>query len=107
MLRMAGCRSDRIVTTFVLLFGISLLSGCAGLAGGGSNAPTSAVAISPTTANLRFGDALQFTAKVSGIMDQSVVWSVNGIVGGNATIGKIKTSGVYTAPVALPTPNSV
>jgi uncharacterized protein (DUF1800 family) len=107
MLRMAGCRSDRIVTSFVLVFGISLLSACAGLAGGGSNSLTSAVVISPATANVRAGDTLQFTAKVSGVMDQSVVWSVNGTVGGNATVGKISTSGLYTAPAALPTPNSV
>jgi uncharacterized protein (DUF1800 family) len=40
-------------------------------------------------------------------MDQTVTWAVNGTAGGNATVGKITASGVYTAPAALPTPNSV
>ena len=40
-------------------------------------------------------------------MDQTVTWAVNGTTGGNATVGRISTTGVYTAPAALPTPNSV
>jgi uncharacterized protein (DUF1800 family) len=76
-------------------------------AGSSNNQPSSAVAITPSTANVRAGDTLQFAAKVNGTMDQSVVWSVNGTVGGDAAMGKISTSGVYTAPAALPTPNSV
>src|SRR5579864_9345439 len=105
MLRMARRRSVRIVTTLVLLLGLSLLSGCAGL-GGGSSKP-SPVEISPAIASVRAGDTLQFTAKVSGTMNQSVVWSVNGIVGGNATDGMISATGKYTAPATLPNPNSI
>ena len=104
---MAQSQSARIVSTLSLLFALSLLSGCAGLGGGSSNTPSSAVEVSPANANVRAGDTLQFSAKVSSVMDQSVVWSVNGTVGGNATTGKISTSGLYTAPAALPTPNSV
>jgi IPT/TIG domain-containing protein len=110
MLRMAEFRSARIVTTLALLLGISLFSVCAGLPGSGSNSPTSAVETSPATANVRAGETLQFTAKVNGTMagtmNPSFVWSVNGVVGGNATFGTISTSGLYT-PAALPTPNSV
>lgn len=105
MLRMAGSRSARIAKTLILLLGLSLLSSCAGL-GGGSSTP-SPVEISPATASVRAGDTLQFTAKVIGTMNQSVVWSVNGVVGGNATVGKISTTGLYSAPAALPTPDSV
>lgn len=106
MPRMAQSQSTRIVTTLFLLLGLSLLSGCAGLGSSSSNAP-SPVEVSPANANVRAGDTLQLSAKVSGVMDQSVVWSVNGTVGGNATIGKISTSGLYTSPAALPTPNTV
>jgi hypothetical protein len=104
---MAQSQSTRVVATLFLLFGLSLLSGCAGLGGGSSNTPSSAVEVSPANANVRAGDTLQFSAKVSGVMHQSVAWSVNGTVGGNATLGKISTGGLYTAPAALPSPNSV
>ncbi len=105
MLQTAEVRSGRILSSLVLALGLALLTGCAGLAGNGQ--PSSAVAIIPATADVRAGDTLQFTAKVSGTMFQSVVGSVNGTVGGNATMGKISASGVYTAPAALPSPNSV
>src|ERR1700751_176728 len=107
MLRMTKSQSARTVTTLFLLLGLSLLSGCAGLGGSSSNTPSSAVEVSPASANVRAGDTLQFSAKVSGVMDQSVAWSVNGTVGGNATVGKISSNGLYTSPAALPTPNSV
>jgi uncharacterized protein (DUF1800 family) len=104
---MAQSHSTRVVSTLCLLLGLSLLSGCAGLGGSSSNTPSSAVEVSPANANVRAGDTLQFSAKISGGMDQSVAWSVNGTVGGNATVGKISTNGLYTSPAALPTPNSV
>jgi uncharacterized protein (DUF1800 family) len=108
MLRMARIRSTRIGTLLVLSLGLALLSGCAAMGGGSSNGQSSSgVAVTPATSNVRAGDTLQFTAKVSGTMDQAVVWSVNGVVGGNATDGKISTRGVYSAPAALPNPNSV
>jgi hypothetical protein len=104
---MAQSQSTRTFSTLFLLLGLSLLSGCAGLGGNSSNTPSSAVEVSHANANVRTGDTLQFSAKVRGVMDQSVAWSVNGTVGGSVTVGKISTTGLYTAPAALPTPNSV
>ncbi len=37
----------------------------------------------------------------------SVTWQVNGVAGGVASTGTISASGVYTAPAALPSPNTV
>lgn len=55
--------------------------------------------ISPLAAQVRFGDTVQFTAQVfPSTLDQSVIWSVNGIVGGNAIVGTISPAGIYTAP---------
>ncbi len=34
-------------------------------------------------------------------------WQVGGVTGGNATLGLISTSGVYSAPASLPTPATV
>ena len=106
MVRMAKFRPARRVATLVLLLGLSLLTGCAGL-GSGTNTSSPAVEISPATASVRAGDTLQFTAKAMGTMNPSFIWSVNGVVGGNAMFGKISTSGLYTALAALPIANSV
>ena len=35
-----------------------------------------------------------------------VTWSVNGIPGGNADIGTISSTGLYTAPAIVPLPNN-
>jgi len=36
-----------------------------------------------------------------------VTWEVNGLIGGDATHGKISSTGVYTAPSAIPNPAAV
>ena len=36
-----------------------------------------------------------------------MVFSVNGIVGGNAEFGTVDKNGIYTAPAVIPTPNSI
>lgn len=45
---------------------------------------------------------LQPFSVVVGATSGPVAWSVNGVVGGNATLGTIDTSGLYTAPWADP-----
>jgi len=49
----------------------------------------------------------QFSAAVANSSNQSVIWQVNGISGGNSTTGTISATGLYTAPLTLPSPNSV
>jgi IPT/TIG domain len=107
MMRMAGIRPARSVSRLVLSLGLAWLTGCVAMGGGGSSGSSSSgVTVTPATADVRAGDTQQFSAKVS-TMDQTVIWAVNGTTGGNATAGRISTTGVYTAPAALPTPNSV
>lgn len=65
------------------------------------------VTVSPNEAILVIQTSQQFTATVTGSDDQRVFWSVNGIRGGNATIGTITAEGNYTAPVAVPNPATV
>lgn len=62
---------------------------------GGSNI---AISIRPTTATLNAGGQQQFTASVSGTMNVSTAWQVNGVTGGTADTGTITTAGLYTAP---------
>jgi hypothetical protein len=66
--------------------------------------PPVAITISPTSASVRVRQSKQFTATVLNTANTSVTWKVNGIVGGNSTIGTISTSGVYRAPNSVPNP---
>jgi hypothetical protein len=97
-----------IVAAFVVLL-TAMLVAC------GSNNATIAttatsgvtVTITPTTATLQTGKTQQFTTTVTGTSNVSVTWKVNDVVGGNTTIGTVSASGLYTAPAAAPSPNTV
>jgi uncharacterized protein (DUF1800 family) len=65
------------------------------------------VVVAPATATVRTGNQQPFTATVTGALNLSVTWAVNGEAGGDSTIGTISTTGAYTAPLVLPTPNTV
>jgi Right handed beta helix region/Protein of unknown function (DUF1565) len=69
--------------------------------------PSVSVSISPSSTALQTGASAQFTASVSGTSNTSVTWLVNGIQGGNSTVGTITSSGLYTAPAAVPSGSSV
>ena len=56
---------------------------------------------------VRLGGTQQFTASVSGVSGATVTWQVNGVTGGAAGTGTISTTGLYTPPAAIPTPNAV
>jgi photosystem II stability/assembly factor-like uncharacterized protein len=89
----------------------------AGCGGGGStsinNPPVTptptplSVSVSPASGSVQAARTLQFTVTVTGNSNQSVSWAVNGTAGGNATVGTISTSGLYTAPNSVPNPNTV
>jgi IPT/TIG domain len=109
----------RSLPVVAALFAAVVALGCAATgssnsnnnSGGNPNNPgtpaSTSVSVSPTTANIRAGSTLQFTATVSGNSNTSVHWSVNGALGGSAALGTIASNGTYTAPSALPTPNTV
>jgi Protein of unknown function (DUF1565) len=71
-----------------------------------ASAPVS-VAISPPSATVPTGRTQQFTATVQNTSNTAVTWQVNGVTGGNATVGTISNSGLYTAPAAVPSPATV
>ncbi len=58
------------------------------------------VSVSPPSVTLAAAATQQFTAAVSGNANPNVVWSVDGIVGGNLTVGTINSTGFYAAPNA-------
>ena len=111
-----------------LLLALSLLYGCGASSKGNapssqSSSPSSSIVVTPATAQIRAGDRQQFSARArsvssgisntpqppsdAGLTNPAVIWSVNGIRGGNVTVGTIDAQGLYIAPATLPNPNSV
>jgi hypothetical protein len=59
--------------------------------------------ISPTVQTETEGKNYTFISSVTGAVDPTINWFVDGIQGGNAAIGTITAGGVYTAPVTTGT----
>jgi len=83
---------------------VAFVSGCGG-ASINVDLKTIAAIGSPAT-SVRVNQTLQITSSylASG---QAMTFSVNGIPGGNATVGTITNAGVYTAPAVVPNPYTV
>ncbi|MGA7928878.1 MAG: choice-of-anchor D domain-containing protein, partial [Candidatus Sulfotelmatobacter sp.] len=67
------------------------------LSGTGQN-PSATVTVSPVVASLTFSQTAQFQASINGLASSNVTWAVNGVSGGNSSIGTISASGLYTTP---------
>jgi len=99
----------RISFFLIPLLAIFSLAACSS----GSSTPTNlppqsvSVTVSPSSANIRVGSSLTFSASVAGTTNTSVTWSVNSTPGGNSTLGTIDASGNYSAPSSLPSPNTI
>lgn len=64
--------------------------------------PTVDVTVSPTIRNLQASQTVQLTAAVTNSADQAVTWTSS-----PAGVGSVSTSGLYTAPMALATSQTV
>lgn len=64
------------------------------------------LSVSPAFAAVHTRATQQFKATLSS-GSGTVAWQVNGIAGGNATVGTISSTGLYTAPAAVPAPTTV
>jgi hypothetical protein len=69
------------------------------LTGTGADA-SSAITITPRRGVVTPFQTQQFTAAINGVQSSNVTWSVDGITGGNTTVGTISTSGLYTPPLS-------
>jgi uncharacterized protein (DUF1800 family) len=108
-LRKFGLKNaQKLARSHALLFLAAACLFAAGCSGGTGSSPAAVtVAVSPATASVRAGDSQQFSASVTGSTSTGVTWSVNGVAGGNPTLGTIDATGRFTAPATLPQPNSV
>jgi hypothetical protein len=62
-----------------------------------------AVSVTPSSSILNINQTAQFVATVTGNATETVTWSVDGVMGGNATVGTITAGGLYTPPVTAGT----
>jgi hypothetical protein len=60
------------------------------------------ISVTPTNLNMPAGQSQQFIAKVGGVANQSVVWSISGPPG--VPTGTVSPSGLYTPPGNLSAP---
>ena len=65
------------------------------------------VAVAPVNESVVVGLTRQYTATVTGLASTAVTWYAGGVAGGNSTAGTISSTGLYTAPAALPGQNPV
>jgi len=97
-------RHSRLWATLAVVL-LGALLACVG-AGAASEKSASAITISlevAPKAPVNPGDSVAFTAQVAGAPNTAVIWAVDDIIGGNATVGTLSGSGVnatYKAPQA-------
>src|SRR6266496_90755 len=102
-----------VAMLIVLVLATACGGGSVGANNGGGNPPpppppppASSITLTPTSSTIYAGQTVTYTATVNGTTNQAVIWSVNGVVGGNSTVGTI-TGGLYQSPSAMPSPNQI
>jgi arylsulfate sulfotransferase len=90
-----------------LAVGLGLALGTLGCGGGGGSASTvrTLATLTPKAGAVLTGQTQQMTFTPGSGGSSNVTWTVNGVTGGDATVGTIDTSGLYTAPAVPPSPN--
>ena len=61
--------------------------------------------LTPKAGAVLTGQTQQMTFTPGSGGSSNVTWTVNGVAGGDATVGTIDTSVLYTAPAVPPSPN--
>ena len=65
--------------------------------------PRTIVRVTPANASITMNATQQFSAVVENNTNPAVTWSVDGVQGGNASVGRISSAGLYTAPASAGT----
>ena len=92
-----------VLTSALCLWIPSLITGCNSYSLGNLD---TAAAISAPSSSVRVTETLQLTSQALAA-GESLTFYVNGVEGGNAQYGTISSSGLYTAPAVIPTPDTV
>ena len=107
--RLTNCKPRRFASwcaSVIILVSVTFVAGCGGNSPAGNGPLAVRVSLSPQTAQVALLGQTQFTPTVTG-GSGGVTWSVNGAAGGSIVAGVISSSGLYTAPTSLPSPNTV
>jgi hypothetical protein len=65
------------------------------------------LAVAPAVTEVQVGLSRQFRATEGSTPTTNVRWSVNGVGGGDPSIGTMSASGLYTAPAFMPVPSTL
>jgi uncharacterized protein (DUF1800 family) len=96
---------NRTLLTLIAIMACTV-AGCSGLTTAEWAPLKAELKIMPNVVTVRGGGAQNFAATASGA-PSDVTWAVNGIVGGNASVGVISAAGQYVAPEFPPATNAV
>jgi len=95
----------KLALTLALSFtAASLITGCSSSVTVGD--PASFTAISASVSSLRVTETAQLATHTQ-FDGTKLSFYVNGVLGGNAELGTISSTGLYTAPAIVPIPNSI
>src|SRR6202046_3189479 len=108
---------SKISPLSALFLSVAFILGLSACGGSGSTSTVTSIMISPTAATVNFNTTIDITAQVNlsnntNATNTTVTWQVNGIGGGNASVGTIVNSpddnqvGIYTAPRVVPPENN-
>jgi hypothetical protein len=92
--------ASKVLTGCVAFTVAFVMTGCAGVKNSTTTTPPAAVTVSlnQTAVSVAAGATVQFNATVQNTTNTAVSWSVDGVAGGNSTVGVISATGLYTAP---------
>ncbi len=65
------------------------------------------LSISPATVSVNVVTTQQFQDFIQGGTNNVTIWKVNGITGGDDTVGRIDSNGLFHAPAKIPSPATV
>ena len=83
---------------------VTLLGSCSGdVNKGDPGPPPIRVILSPEQATISTAETQQFAVTLSNSSNSAVIWKVDNIEGGNASVGRISTSGLYSPPSTIGT----
>lgn len=107
-----GVRRGQTIAGLIAIWGLLCLVNCGGTGSGSEGGSSSSeggstIQVTPGSVSVLLGDSVTFAVRDGSGENVAVVWSANGIPGGNSTEGIISKSGQYTAPGILPASDAI
>ena len=100
--RSARLNGPQLALALASLVGTTIMTGCFGV----SYSPPNYTGISAASSSIRVNQQMQIKTNYP-VSLVPLTFYVNGIQGGNTEFGVVDSTGLYTAPAVVPTPNTV